>query len=268
MFIVSKLFDFLFLPPAILIFILTAGVILLYRRCITAAKILLLTGLSLFYLLSIEPAAMLFLSPLENAHKPLPGTKDQAPEQADYIVVLGGGTISSSPEAGADAAEGDETAGLYPLRGTLSPDSLKRLVYGYELQRRYGLPIILSGGLVLKKEGGEPEAVAARRRLLLMGMEESLVFIEEKSRNTWENAQFTKERYNPGTVILVTSAYHMPRSVYSFSRHGIKTIPAPTDYKLDRTGLSLRSFIPSLSSLENCRTALREYIGNLYYRLK
>lgn len=267
MFFLSKLFDFLFLPPAILILIAATGVILLFRRRIKAAKIVLITGLLLFYLCSIEPAAMLLL-PLENAHPPLLGTEDEAAEQADYIVILGGGTISSSPEAGGIDTEKAGDAGPSSFRGTLSPDSLKRLVYGYELHRRYGLPVILSGGLVLKKEGSEPEAVAARRRLLLMGMEESKIFVEEKSRNTWENARYTEERYGPETLILVTSAYHMPRSVYSFSRRGMEVIPAPTDYKLDRTGLSLRSFIPSLSSMENCRTALREYIGNLYYRLK
>jgi len=91
---------------------------------------------------------------------------------------------------------------------------------------------------------------------------------EDRSRTTFENAAFIKSTFNPKKIILVTSAYHMKRSLYSFKRAGIECIPAPTDYKLDNSGYSLMSFIPNTGAMDGIFRGLKEHAGLLFYRIK
>jgi uncharacterized SAM-binding protein YcdF (DUF218 family) len=165
----------------------------------------------------------------------------------------------------------------------------------------------VSGGIVFRGTAGEAEAVVARRALIKLGVDASAVITETESRNTWENAQNTaalltafqatqadrtEQRGRAGAdrdgaagdrarratkagggpadplqVLLVTSAYHMRRSVLSFRSAGLSVIPAPTDYKSRRTRLTLIDFLPGMTRLLNSSTALHEYVGILYYRL-
>ena len=167
------------------------------------------------------------------------------------IIVLGGGTIQNSPEAGAG-------------RDTLTSDAIKRAVYAFTIRDIFPVPIIFSGGKVFEYDQ-EPEAVAAGHLYASLGLPSEQFIAETESRNTWENARETA-KLGIERAILVTSAYHVKRGVYCFERNGISVIPAPTDYKCDRgRKYDVLSFLPSMAYLKNSNLALHEYIGLLYY---
>ena len=257
-------------------------------RIATVLMALLAAGL---YTLSIEPVSELLLRPLEQAQPPLllkaaldadnttneglaaPSTQyiDIDSVQAEAIVVLSGGTISRSPEEEGRASPGAET--------------LKRLSFGYRIHRASGLPIISTGGTPLSAgagggdrpggKGGTEDAEnstsvpsaghAMSRYLVALGADPEAVYAEKASRNTFENAALVAEKYDHQMVILVTSAYHMPRSVWIFRQMGFQVVPAPTDYKIDGDGYNLWSFFPRMGSLHDSYRALHEYVGIVYY---
>ncbi|MFW5710598.1 MAG: YdcF family protein [Spirochaetota bacterium] len=286
MFSVSKVMTFLFLPPGLIIVLILITVLLITlalrrgnhsRRPIQSAVILLTLSAVLLYTLSIEPVSELLLRPLERAYPPLVLSPDAAARSAgsisaaavDAIVVLGAGTVSHSPEEGGHTAPGVET--------------LKRLSFAYRIHRRTGLPIITTGGPPLASSSSQtaasqagaaseeagPEALnagdAMGRYLIALGASPEAVKTERTSRNTYENAARVAEQYGPEKVILVTSAYHMPRSAWIFQQIGIEVRPAPTDYKADADGYNLWSFFPTIGSLDDSYKALHEYVGILYY---
>ncbi|MFO7731714.1 MAG: YdcF family protein [Spirochaetia bacterium] len=297
MFSVSKVLTFLLLPPG-LFFLLSLTVLMLLflflrskkrktgaaspmagtRLTRTAAVLTTLLAAGL-YTLSIEPVSELLLLPLEQAHPPLlleaalgaaaatnegsaaAGAKylDIDSVQADAIVVLSGGTVTRSPEEGGRASPGTET--------------LKRLIFGYRIHRASGLPIISTGGTPLSAgtRGADetlplPSAGAAMGRYLVaLGADPEAVYTEEASRNTFENAALVADHYDHQKVILVTSAYHMPRSVWVFKQLGFQVVPAPTDYKIDADGYNPWSFFPNMGSFHDSYRALHEYAGIVYY---
>src|SRR6056297_1747306 len=279
MFSVSKVFTFLLLPPGLFLLLSLIILLLLFlslrqalrqekRKTGTASRkagtrltrtaailtALLAAGL---YILSIEPVSELLLRPLEQAHPPLllgEASIDQNSFEADAIVVLSGGTVTHSPEEGGQASPSAET--------------LKRLSFGYRIHRASGLPIISTGGTPLSASGSGAEVAAGEamgRYLVALGADPEAVYTEEASRNTFENATLVAEQYDHRKVILVTSAYHMPRSVWVFRQIGFQVVPAPTDYKIDANGYNLWSFFPSMVSLHDSYRALHEYAGIVYY---
>lgn len=294
MFYISKLFTFFFLPPGIFILIAAALIVLSITKKRKSVFILLVIQLALLYVSSITPVQNALLLQLENAYPPLlegPLTdlmsqenrnastkegghdKDTAtPPTAEgnkhgrypnagkpsSIVVLGGGMIPSSP---AEAGKGAPTG-----------PALKRLVHGYYLYRWTGLPLVLSSGSVYRGKHSEPEAVAAKRVLIKMGMPEEDILTETESRNTWENARNTAEiigdESEGKSVVLVTSAFHMKRAVLSFEKFGVPVVPAPTDYRTIRVPYTVVDYLPSIGDLKNFYIAVHEYIGLFYYGLK
>ena len=208
--------------------------------------------------MSMPLVSDMLLRPLEDAYPPLlPGADVQnsvAMDDIEAFIVLGCGTIHNSPEAG----EGLDT---------LAADAMKRAAYAFGLRDYSQAPFVLSGGIVVDR-GQESEAVTAGRFFTFLGLPYERLILEAKSRNTWENARETA-KLGIKKAILVTSAYHMPRSVFCFESHGVSVIPAPADYKLSRgpKKYSLFSFLPSMSSLQITYMAMHERIGLLSYRI-
>ena len=246
MIFISKLFTAFFLPPGFFIIALLILVFFVPRRI----KFVLGAITVLLYLVSIQPVSDALLRPLEDAFPPLSAELNETWPQA--IVVLGGGTIQNSPEAGT----GD----------TLSSDAKKRAVYAFTLRYRFPVPVFFSGGIVFNHDQ-ESEAATAGKLFESLGLPYERILLEEKSRNTWENARETA-KLGIERAILVTSAYHMRRSVHCFTRNNITVIPAPTDYKIQRgRRYTLLSFLPSMNSFNNTFLALHEYIGLVYYTI-
>jgi len=250
---VSNFVKALILPPGCIILGLLFITLFIPRR----RRMVLVLMTAFLYFLSIQPTADLLLRPLENAHPPLfPAALLQNPEALaglQAIVVLGGGTIQNSPEA----REGQDTLGS---------SAMKRAAYAFGLRDYFDVPFVFSGGKVFDYNQ-ESEAATAGLFFISLGLPPQRLILEVNSRNTWENA---RETANLGIekAILVTSAFHMPRSVFSFERNGISVIPAPTDYICARgRSYDIFSFLPSMGSLAKVHLALHEYIGLLSYRL-
>ncbi|MDR1302537.1 MAG: YdcF family protein [Treponema sp.] len=217
----------------------------------------LLGGLGVFcYLLAIEPVQDLLLCPLEDRYPPLSvdALSRELLDGVDALVILGGGTVQGSPEGGAS-------------RDSLSPSALKRLVYGFSLKEIFTGDYVLAGGKVFDY-GQEAEAQVAAEVLRSLGLAPERIVTETESRNTWQNARNVAEDFGYHKIILVTSAYHIPRSVFCFEKNGIAVIPAPTDYYVSRNKrYDLFSFLPSMSAFGGTWIALHEYMGLLQYWL-
>ena len=136
-----------------------------------------------------------------------------------------------------------------------------------DLARRYPAARIVFSGGSGKLGGGPAEADFVLLLFESFGIARERVMLEAKSRNTAENAQFTKELVPKSGErwLLVTSAYHMPRSMGAFRRVGFAVEPYPVDW---RTGAEDNYAFSSLSAgLARTDAAIHEWLGLLAYRL-
>ena len=247
LYFLSQFFTVLILPPGLFVVLGCGCIIFLFRGNRKIAIVLAITTTSLTFFLSMGVVRNLLIKPLELKYPPFDPVEIL---KDDVIVVLGGGVVAPSPEEQGESS--------------LAKDSLKRLIYGFRIQKQTGLPIIVSGG---KPLGGRADsfAQAAGKLLEEFGVEESAILLESTSRTTLENAKRVKESYDPSRVVLVTSAHHMPRSARTFRRAGMEVIPAPTDYKAAPTPFRFWDFLPAAQALRDSIRALHEYVGLVYY---
>lgn len=173
----------------------------------------------------------------------------------DVIILLGGGIIDNAPDFSGYGIPTDRMIG--------------RIVTAVRLQKKMDIPIIVSGGKVYKNMSSE--ALISKRFLIDLGVDEDKIIIEEKSRDTYENARYTteicrgKDYNNP---ILVTSASHMKRSLLSFKKFDMNAIPFPSNFKSKNLYyLRWHSYLPHSSSLQLTSDAFHEYLGIFFYKL-
>lgn len=251
--ILSKLIGQLLLPPAGLILMGLVGVIGWRRRW---GRGLVLASLVLFWLLAISPVRDALLAPLEHAYPPLATDADLGSPKDTAIVLFGGGIYARAPEyGGADA---------------LHRSALSRTVYAADLALRTGLSVYPSGGESLKGKA-EPEGRIMRRWLLRLGLPADHVVVENRARTTWQNAVYLKallDAHGIKRAVLVTSAWHMPRAVWSLKAQGITVIPAPCDYVESRLSYDVLDYVPQWQTLAASGEALHEYLGWLWYHLR
>ncbi|WP_025029843.1 YdcF family protein [Nitratireductor aquibiodomus] len=194
----------------------------------------------------------LVLGPLEDRfQKP-----DPVPERVHGIVVLGGGLEGSI----------NSTRGGHELNA-----SGDRFVEAAILARRYPQArILISGGQGAVFLSGEGDADTAPRLLTALGVDPDGLILENRSRDTYENAAFSREMVQPAageTWLLVTSAFHMPRAVGVFRKAGFPVTPWPVDYKTagnEKPGFAEDN---ALDSLRNVTVGIREWIGLAAYRI-
>lgn len=245
-FYLAKVILYLLLPPASILIIIGFG-LLLQRRYSLVSRVLVIAGFFLLYLLSIEPVSNTLIRPLERFAPPLQMDK----LDAEAVVILSGGVIDLS------------WLGLAPEPSDLS---LRRLVYGIDLYRKLKIPLIISGGsgspVLPKISEGQTMADFA----ISLGVSENDIEVEGFSRNTIENARNVREMFKGNVrIILVTSAFHMKRAYTLFKRQGLDVIPAPCDFRSEKTILSLFSLIPNANALEDSSIAIYEYLGLIWY---
>lgn len=158
----------------------------------------------------------------------------------------------------------------------------KRPVYGSSLDRVMQSALIvnngkakyllLSGGSGLLTEQGQKESIIVKDLLTGMGMTESKLWVEVKSRNTYENAvesaSIIKKEFSEAKVLLVTSGYHMRRSMACFAKQGIHVSPFSVDQKSGTNRLTPdKIIIPNTESLVLWELLLHEWIGYITYHL-
>ncbi len=140
-------------------------------------------------------------------------------------------------------------------------EAAERMTEGAALALRLrSVPVVFTGGNGNLIVNTPPEAEAARRLLLALGIAEPRIILESQSRTTSENAQFTKAILNPkrgDRWLLVTSAWQMPRSMGCFRNAGFDVVAWPVDYRASGP------FAPDLNFLEGLRRTdyiVREYV--------
>jgi uncharacterized SAM-binding protein YcdF (DUF218 family) len=251
-FVLSKIFWFFAQPLNLAIFLLLAGLLaaLFGRRKLAATGTAL--GVLVLVLSAWTSLGALILNPLEERFK----RPASPPEHVDGIVVLGGGL-----EAGVNLVRG----------GYEMSSGGDRYVEALRLAEQFPTAkILITGGKGTLFQEGEGDADTALRFFSAFGIPRDRLIIEDQSRNTAENAEFSKRLVNrkPGeTWLLVTSGFHMPRSVGLFRKVGFPVIPWPADYRTSGVeGVGLFTDNPT-DSLENTTMALREWIGLLAYWL-
>ena len=251
MFVISKLFWLIVNPVNVFIFVLTLGTVLLLTRFKRMGQKLVLfaTGLMLFF--AILPVGGWLTETLENR---FPGNPE-IPHDVAGIIVLGG-TINQYISA---------TRG----QPSLSAGGERFTEFVYLARRFPQAKLIFTGGSGALFDQNLKEADAARVMFDRIGLEEGRVLYERNSRNTVENADFSRKLAGDrfvGKWVLVTSALHMPRAVGVFRKAGWQILPYPVDYLTDGRGSFGPGFRP-LGGMMALNRAGREWIGLLAYRI-
>ncbi len=132
--------------------------------------------------------------------------------------------------------------------------------------------IVVSGGTGKLMQDEPGEAFFLREQLIDNGIPDSAIIIESRSRNTYENAVFTKKILDSMQIkppyILVTSALHMPRSQKIFVKAGYDFTVLPCDYKVVPENFSIEgALVPNISLLNSWTDLIKEMVGLFVYRL-
>ena len=237
------------LPPGIFIVALFALAWYAWKRRGERRIAALLFALTfVFYLLCTSVVAERTLGWLEQAYLP------PAEPAGDVIIMLGGGAMPDSPDV--DGV------------GALCASPANRLLTAVRLQRKLGVPILLSGGQVYEDTGAE--AKIARRMLIDLGVPEEQILVETRSINTTQNARYSAEILRAQGLtqpILVTSAFHMKRAVLNFKKQGIDVVPYPADYQVTHHPVfHYTKLRPQTEALLDNVTVLQETLRTLVTR--
>jgi len=251
-FVLSKVLGFFAIPSNLVISIGILGILLLPTRFARAGRRLAIASLVVLAILGLSPLGNALILPLEQRFP----AWDPAAGPPAGIVVLGGAIAPDVSTARNEAALNE---------------AAERLTAVAELARRYPAARILfsggSGALVFD-EGSEAEFVPPV--LESFGIPAGRIVLEDRSRNTAENALFSKQiaQPKPGERwLLVTSAYHLPRAVGVFRKVGFVVEPYPVDWRTRGVEDLWRPFASMGEGLRRTDTAVREWVGLMAYWL-
>jgi uncharacterized SAM-binding protein YcdF (DUF218 family) len=141
-----------------------------------------------------------------------------------------------------------------------------RLVHAFQLYQAGKAPVVLCSGGGSQFPDGTTEAAFMAKLLQEWHVPPEAILMEERSRNTRENAFFSSpvlKARGIHHILLVTSALHMPRAAAVFQKIGFQVIPAATEFQKPEIG----GWLPTAADLQRSNAALREWIGLLEYRL-
>jgi uncharacterized SAM-binding protein YcdF (DUF218 family) len=249
---VSKIGWFMVEPSNLFLVLALAGVALCWTRFIKIGRRLAALSIALLLIMGLTPMANWLILPLEMRF-PVP---DLTGRKVDGIIVLGGAvqerqTLAHGPIALNDAGE--------------------RVVAMADLARRFpDARVIFTGGAGIYSNAPKPEGEVLKEQLGALGLAADRVIIESRSVNTWENAVLSKPLAQPRpgeTWLLVTSAWHMPRSVGIFRKAGWTVTAYPVDFRTAGWQDQTRGFSSVSDGLRRTEVALREWLGLLVYRL-
>ena len=241
-FFASKIFWLLARPESLLVLLVIAAAAL-------RSRVIGFLVVALMLAIGALPLSDWVVGPLERTYPPNPDTST-----AHGVIVLGGASQSDLTAAWDSIAINEHGERFFATLALLEADP--RLV---------GIFTGGSGSLDRTRPG---EADAARKILLSTGLDPARLRIEGASRTTWENAVLTREMIGTEADkpwVLVTSAWHMPRSVETFCAAGwTRIIPFPADYLSlpDRKGFDWSFAV----RLQHLNLALKEYVGLAAYR--
>jgi uncharacterized SAM-binding protein YcdF (DUF218 family) len=249
-FILAKVFGFFALPSNLLIGLGFIGLVLTTLHFRRAGVALMVTSIVLLAVLGLTPAGNALILPLEERFPAWDATRGEP----HGIIVLGGSFDTV----------------VAPARGEVSlNEAAERLTATADLARRYPeARILFSGGSGRLFYNGTSEADLAIRLFESFGIARGRVELDDKSRDTDENAQFSKLIAKPKPYerwLLVTSAHHMPRSIGAFRQAGFPIEAYPVDFRTRGTSDLVRPFQSVSEGLRRTDTAAREWVGLIVY---
>jgi uncharacterized SAM-binding protein YcdF (DUF218 family) len=236
LFFTRKFIEALLLPVGISALLIIAGVVLRRRRIAIA-------GVVILCVFSLQPVSRLMMGPLERVYAPM--TVAASPH-ADAIVVLSGGI----------------------LRGVTAPgvqwgDSANRFFAGIDLATAGKANVIIISTGIFPAEGSILRQTAIRD-----GIPQEHIIVTPLVSTTEDEARAVSEIPGIHSILLVTSAFHMPRAALLFRARGLDVTPFPTDERILRRRLLISSdFIPASGALGESEAAMREYYGLAVYRV-
>jgi uncharacterized SAM-binding protein YcdF (DUF218 family) len=251
-FTLSKVLGFFASPSNLAIVLGLLGGLLSGTRLARSGRRLMAASLIALAVFGLSPLGNALIIPLEQRFPPW----DDRRGPPDGIVVLGGAITPDVSEARNEVALNE---------------AAERITATVALARRYpDARIIYSGGsaALIFREGSE--AAWAVRVFESLGIPHARISAEEQSRNTVENAVFSRllAMPQPGQRwLLVTSGYHMPRAIGVFRRAGFPVEAYPVDWRTRGPQDVARPFQSLGGGLERSDTAVREWVGLLVYWL-
>jgi len=149
-------------------------------------------------------------------------------------------------------------------------DSVDRIFAGIDLFKENKAPFLILTGGKLPWSVGKPEGEYLRDVAMKYGIPKKYILLSKNVENTDQEAKAVRKILSTDDpkVILVTSAFHMPRAKKVFEAAGITVIPFPVDFRSGAEKLTFMNFIPSAAAFYSTSSFIREIIGRAYYNLK
>ncbi|HQY57445.1 MAG: YdcF family protein [Nitrospira sp.] len=249
------LYPFSWIVIAGLFTLLTACFPVSPRRTTWVRRFALLTVLLL--LLTATPLlSSLYIALLESQYPPFQPTSTST---FDAVVVLAGSVY--------------QKGSLRPI-DEVADASRQRTACGADLWQSNLAPrMLVTGGDATILRTGPRVSHEMKRWALRLGVPESAILVEDKSRTTYENAVQTKALLGSGRILLVTSAYHLPRAVSLFEKQGFIVTPAACGYESQHTPqqiweqATLFDLLPTAKALLVTTQAIEEVAGIIVYWL-
>jgi len=258
----SKFLPLFLLPPGC--FFLLIGIsFLVYKWRVSWGKFLFVAAILILYISSMPMFSSYLLKSWENKVNSAEIQKLQLHQHDTRVAVVLGGIFKSTGRKD---------------QPYLLNDSSDRLFMAIKMvKQRHVERVIFTGGGVPFNEERLPEASLMKQFVNEFDLlADTLLWIENKSVNTYQNALYTKQLLHermpgqPINIFLITSAMHMPRAAYIFRQYGFGVTPVPTDYQtsdMDTFPLILQ-FVPRAGALFTTSKVMREWMGFNYYKLK
>lgn len=254
-YIASKVFWLVAQPSSLCVIAMAAGLLLVgFTRRRRLGLWLSWLGLTVLVAAGFLPLGNYLVLPLEERFA---GQSLPEPEaKLAGIIILGG------------FEDGWVSAG----RGGLAVnEAAERLTEGVRLAKRWpDARVVFSGGVAGLLADGVGAAEPVGQFLEDVGIDAARIVLEPDARNTWQNAINLRELLKPPAGekwLLVTSAYHMPRSIGVFRKAGFEVIAAPVDYRTRDEQDLVRLFETIPAGLQRLDLGAREWIGLLAYWL-
>ena len=250
-FTLSKVLWILADPGNVLLILLALGTLLLWTPLRRSGRRIVALSTLAFIVLAIFPVGQLLIQSLENRIPP----PKELPADIGGIVVLGGMIDQFVSQARGQPSMGS---------------AVERLTEFAALARRYpDAKLIFTGGSGNLVDQTVKEADEVKPFLESLGLDTTRILFEDESRNTYENAVYSKQIAQPDLErpwILITSAFHMPRALGCFRETGWNVIPYPVDYNTTGT-MGLQAGFNLLTGLMSGSFAVHEWLGLMFYYL-
>lgn len=249
-FVLSKILVFLLMPLTLVAFVLLSGMIVKNQKI---KKRLLWIGMGMLLFFSNEFISNAVMHAWEVDAKPyasLPKHK--------VGILLTGATIY----------------GLKPNDRVYFHRGADRVIHTVQLYK-LGLieKILISGGIGKLFSEDEPEAIKFRRVMIMMGVAEQDILVEDQTRNTGESPIEVKKileanNYKAADCLLITSAFHMRRSLLTYKKNGLDLEPFSTDfYGRDPSFAIDQLLIPQVDAIVKWNKIIKEWVGVAAYKI-